>query len=206
MLAYVLDQLVDPRAFLMKVQMLYKSTEEDTDTLLFKDGRIFERQSRPLTLRGRPSGRVWNFRDVTRQKQSEAALRESETKYKSIVENSCELIMLTQPDGKISYLSPVCQEVLGHDADSLLGKQPWIVHEDDLERVKKIHYEALKGHSGSNYEYRIVTARGETRWVSHSWSPVFSDRKLKMIVSVVRNINSGQETPSHEEDELHTTN
>jgi PAS domain S-box-containing protein len=192
MLAFVLDQLVDPRAFLMKVQMLYKSTEEDTDMLLFKDGRIFERQSRPLIVHGELSGRVWNFRDITQQRQAEASLRESEAKYKSIVENSRELIMLTKADGKISYLSPVCEDILGHDTDSLLGKQPWIVHEDDLERVKKIHYEALKGHSGSNFEYRIVTRRGETRWVSHSWSPVFSDRRLKMIVSVVRNISKAR--------------
>ena len=209
LLAFVLDQLVDPRAFLMKVQKLYQSPDEDMDTLLFKDGRVFERHSRPLMRRGKVSGRVWNFRDVTRQKQSQDALRESEAKYKSIVENSCELIMLTQADGTISYLSPVCKDVLGHEPDALLGKQPWIAHEDDLEKVKKIHYEALKGHSGSGYEYRIVTPKGETRWVSHSWSAVFSDRKLKMIVSVIRSIVKNQ--PKHpredkiEEKKLHTT-
>lgn len=70
LLAFVVDQLVDPRAFLQKVQMLYRSDEEDFDTLQFKDGRTFERNSRPLILRGKISGRVWNFRDVTGRKRS----------------------------------------------------------------------------------------------------------------------------------------
>jgi PAS domain S-box-containing protein len=209
LLAFVLDQLVDPRAFLLKVQKLYQSSAEDKDLLLFKDGRVFERYSRPLMRQGKVAGRVWNFRDITQQKQSENALRESEEKYKSIVENSNELIMLTLADGKVSYLSPACKDVLGYEPEALIGKQPWIFHEDDMERVKEIHYEALKGHSGSGYEYRIVTPMGETRWVSHSWSPVFSDRKLKMIVSVVRNIVKNQPKHSLEEKiekkKLHTT-
>jgi PAS domain S-box-containing protein len=205
LLAYVLDQLVDPRAFLTKVQKLYQSSDEDMDTLLFKDGRIFERHSRPLILRGRIAGRLWNFRDVTVRRRSEEALRECEAKYKSIIENSNELIMITQPDGKISYLSPACKDVLGYEPEALMGQQQWIMHEDDLERVKKIHYEALKGHSGSGHEYRIVTPKGETKWVAHSWSPVFSERKLKMIVSVVRGICKNQSKQSLEEKKLHTT-
>jgi PAS domain S-box-containing protein len=46
----------------------------------------------------------------------------------------------------------------------------------------------LKGGSGTNLEYRIKTKRGETKWVSHSWSPIFAEDKLQMVVSVVRDI------------------
>ncbi|MFH1754627.1 MAG: PAS domain S-box protein, partial [Candidatus Latescibacterota bacterium] len=206
LLAFVLDQLVDPRAFLQKVQQLYQSSKEDVDTLLFKDGRIFERHSRPLMRQGKISGRVWNFRDVTEHSRSLDALHESEAKYQSIIENSCELIMLTQPDGIISYVSPACKDVLGYDAASLVGKQPWIAHEDDLEKVMEIHNEALKGHSGSGFEYRIVTPAGVTKWVSHSWSPVFSRRRLRMIVSVVRNVAKKKlAEPAAQRAKQHTT-
>lgn len=48
LLQYVLDQLIDAQVFLQKVQELYKSKEESFDTLYFKDGRVFDRLSRPL--------------------------------------------------------------------------------------------------------------------------------------------------------------
>ncbi len=73
LLKFVLGQLIDPDAFMRKVQRLYASSAEDMDTLVFKDGRYFERHSSPLILNGSILGRVWSFRDVTERKQAEAA-------------------------------------------------------------------------------------------------------------------------------------
>jgi two-component system sensor histidine kinase/response regulator len=78
LLDYVLNQLKEPKAFLEKVQRLYDSSNEDLDTIFFKDGRIFERFSCPLKQdRGGTAGRVWSFRDVTEQKRWENELREA---------------------------------------------------------------------------------------------------------------------------------
>jgi two-component system, cell cycle sensor histidine kinase and response regulator CckA len=71
LLRFVLDQLQDPEAFLSKVQELYRTRNEDFDTLRFKDGRVFERHSCPLLREGEIRGRVWSFRDVTRRMAAE---------------------------------------------------------------------------------------------------------------------------------------
>jgi PAS domain S-box-containing protein len=67
-LEFVLQQLQDPQAFLAKVKQLYATPNADSHDLIpFKDGRVFERHSRPRWVEGRPAGRVWSFRDVTAQ-------------------------------------------------------------------------------------------------------------------------------------------
>ena len=66
MIGFVLDQLIDPDKFVVKVEQLISSNDTDSfDTLEFRDGRTLERFSRPYLLNGRCRGRVWSFRDVT---------------------------------------------------------------------------------------------------------------------------------------------
>ncbi len=69
LLEFVLDQLVDPEAFLAKVKILYNSSEKDIDQLHFKDGRVFERNSFPLIQNNEIAGRVWSFKDITAKRQ-----------------------------------------------------------------------------------------------------------------------------------------
>ena len=71
MLDFVLEQLGDPDGFLRKVKRLYGTTDLDNDTILFKDGRFFERYTMPMMDDGSVIGRLWSFRDITDRKQAE---------------------------------------------------------------------------------------------------------------------------------------
>ncbi|WCI09585.1 EAL domain-containing protein [Arthrobacter sp. OVS8] len=65
-MGFVLDQLVDPAQFVEKVTALYADpSAESHDVLDFRDGRTFERYSRPQKVAEVVVGRVWSFRDVT---------------------------------------------------------------------------------------------------------------------------------------------
>lgn len=65
-MGFVLDQLEDPAQFVEKVIALYADpAAESHDVLDFRDGRTFERYSRPQMVADEVVGRVWSFRDVT---------------------------------------------------------------------------------------------------------------------------------------------
>jgi len=146
--------------------------------------------------RGRPLYFLAMVDDITDHKSMEDALMESEKRYRSIVENSHEVVMLTRPDGTISYLSPACEEVLGYRPEELIGKEPWIIHPDDTDKVKRIFDRARGGEGGSNVEYRVLAKSGDAKWVSHSWSPIFDGTRLRMVVSVVRDISERKKMES----------
>ncbi|MFA6484552.1 MAG: PAS-domain containing protein, partial [Bacteroidales bacterium] len=72
MLQFIVNQLNEPDFFLAKVRELYANPlAESFDLLYFKDGRIFERFSKPMRVEGQTQARVWSFLDITERTRTE---------------------------------------------------------------------------------------------------------------------------------------
>jgi diguanylate cyclase (GGDEF)-like protein len=75
LLAYVTTQCKDSEVFHKKVLELYSQPDlESIDIIELRDGRIFERFTKPQRIGGVTVGRVWSFRDITKRKQAEERL------------------------------------------------------------------------------------------------------------------------------------
>jgi diguanylate cyclase (GGDEF)-like protein/PAS domain S-box-containing protein len=116
LLQYVLDQLSDPQGFLQKVEELYNSSEESFDILYFKDGRVFDRLSRPLIQETKFIGRVWSFRDITERKRADEALRESEERHRSLFDRMLDGVYRSTHAGKFVDVNPAMVRMFGYSS------------------------------------------------------------------------------------------
>ena len=137
-----------------------------------RDGRRFQciaRGQAQTDEKGRIHGLAGSLQDITRQKQDEAALRESEEKYRLLVENANELILVAQ-EGLLRFVNRKVFDFLGYPPEDLLGK-PFTdyIHPEDRKKVAERHFKRMKGESLPNvYSFRIIDRSGNTKWIEIS--------------------------------------
>jgi PAS domain S-box-containing protein len=105
--------------------------------ILHKDGgfRWVELDAVIINWKGRPA--TLNFMsDITDRKRAEEALKEREDFYRSLIENSWELITIMAVDGTILFESSSSERILGYPPQELVGKNALeYIHPDDLEKA-----------------------------------------------------------------------
>ena len=106
-------------------------------------------------------------RDITGRKQIEGALRDSEEKYRSIIDQMQDLFYRTDTGGKITMLSPSAARISGYPLDELIGKDVTQVYADPKDRERLL--EALR-ENGSVDSFPLVLKiqDGSTRLVTTS--------------------------------------
>ena len=196
LLQYVTSKTAHPEQFLGKVVYLYEHPDETSrDEVEFKDRMILDRYSSPVLGKdGKYYGRIWTFRDITERKRVEEELRQSEGRYRSIVENAQEGIFRSTPDGRIIIFNQAMASIYGYESpkEMMVGitdiARQQYVNPEDHKILKKILEKDgfIRGFESQNYK-----KDGSIIWVSLTMQ-AFRDEKgqIKYYEGIVEDITS----------------
>jgi PAS domain S-box-containing protein len=160
--------------------------------VLRKDGGIFyaDITGRRILYHGRPSVLAL-FRDVTERRQAQIALRESEEKYKTLVETSPDAVIVADLTGRATFVSRRLLEIHGADSvDELLGKTAFdFLAPEDHPRGNLYFKKTLEEGITRDIEYSFIRKDG-TRYPAELSAAVVKDASAKpvAIISVLRDI------------------
>lgn len=190
LIAFVLDQLSNPDEFISKVQKLYHSTDEDLDHLYFKDGRTFERFSSPMVMNDSSIGRVWSFRDITEQRLAEEKIKESEKKFRTVVEEAAEIIFTVDNNGYFTYSNPRGTKLSGYSLDELTKLRFIDLIEPEFKRMvtRKYYRQYLNKEALSKTEYPFRTKSGEIKWFNQNARLIIENDVVKGFYVIARDV------------------
>ncbi|HVU14641.1 MAG TPA: PAS domain S-box protein, partial [Phototrophicaceae bacterium] len=134
------------------------------------------------------------LQNITKEKQSEAALRESEERYRLIAENATDLISVQTPDGVFLYASPASNALLGYEPEELIGHSLYeFLHPEDGDRVRRVRRQALETPGVTTIAYRFRVKDGSYTWLESASRVVNNAATGIQVVTASRDVSERME-------------
>lgn len=122
---------------------------------------------------GKPIGILGIFWDITERRRTEEMVKESEKKYRTLVETAQEGIGITDPDENITFANRAFADLLGYRKEKLLGVNlKEISYKEDFAKFRKETRKRKKGQS-SRYETKLYTRTGKLKYFSMAATPIY---------------------------------
>ena len=143
-------------------RMEYRMLHANGHSVWVRDEAILKRHPD-----GRPAFWQGIFSDITERIEFQESLRESEERFRTLIQNASDVVSVVSADGTMSYISPSVERILGYASEDLVDYNVFdFIHPDDVEHVRESFKHMVVGSSTSTHEeYRFKAANGDWRYV-----------------------------------------
>ncbi len=178
------------------------------------DGRVWFNQGHPVfDENGVVTGGIETCLEITAHKEAEAALQESEARFRQIASAIREVFWLFDwQEQRVLYVNPAYELIWGRSRDALYERyDEWAqsIHPDDVDHAETTFNRILETGGGEAREYRILRPDGTVRWISDTGYVIKdeNDRVLRItgIAEDVTDRKEAEEALSREKEHLAVT-
>ncbi len=156
-------------------RMLEQKQDNDSELLQTKSGRILKLSYTPIKNKNVFIGHLWRCQDQTEQILADTKIRQSEEKYRSIMENMNLGLMEVDTEGKITKVYNYFCQMMGYQEEELIGRLAQNVFlPQEYQDLMAEQDELRKEGEASSYEIQMLTKDGERKWVFIGGAPFFN--------------------------------
>ncbi|UPV76356.1 PAS domain S-box protein (plasmid) [Halorussus limi] len=129
------------------------------------------------------------------QYRAEQEVKETEARYRHLIEESTDVITVVDSDGTFEYLSPAAERILGYSADEMVGENAFdYVHPDDRERVvEEFSDQVRRPEERVTTEFRFAHADGSWQWIGVRGRNLLDDPIIDGVVVYARDAAEREE-------------
>lgn len=135
-------------------------------------------------------------RDISELKKTEIRLHQKEKQFRSLIENSDDLITLSDKNGRILYISPALEKITGYSLEELKDKSVFqLNHPEHHEEAQRIFSEVLHNPGiPFHTQKRLFHRNGSYIWVEGTVVNLLLDNSVRAVVSNYRDITKSKQT------------
>ncbi|MCC6772157.1 MAG: GGDEF domain-containing protein [Gemmatimonadaceae bacterium] len=132
----------------------------------------------------------------------EAALRDSEVRFRLLAENGSDIVSLHDISGRVLYMSPSCERVLGFTPEDVMRMSPFaMVHPDDGDRLRRHFDDLIRGAPVTALSCRMLHKTGKHLWLEMMWRAVReADGRITSLQASSRDITERRDYERQLED------
>ena len=144
---------------------------------------------------GRVTGAVNVLIDITERKKTEKILRESEKKYREIVETAQEGIWVIDEDDYTTFVNNKLCEILGYTRDEMIGKNVYYFMDEEAKEIALQSMDKIKKEFTDQLQFKYITKSGREIWAHISSNPLYDESgSYNGILSMVTDITERKKT------------